>query len=180
MYTFGLGGDIENFGGGLNRDGLSKTLEILKTQQDNKQKRYLGLDWIIPGPFLIKDYYEPNQQFKPCIYIQTVCSNSPFYGVLDSGDLLLNATLPSGDIIEFGNCDNQRSPGILIYNYNLITIQISYIKKNQKIIKTETINLNTTYYDLPIIFDGPLQTGLRERQSNRLTNIMNKMQKNKK
>ena len=180
IYTFGLGGDIENFGGGLNRSGLSKSLEILKTQQDNKQKRYLGLDWIVPGPFLIKDYYELNQQFKSCIYIQTVCSKSPFFGVLDSGDLLLNATLPSGDIVEFGNSSNQRSPGILIYNYELITIQISYIKKNQKIIQTETINLNVSYYDLPNFFDGPLQTGLKERQSNRLVNIMKKMQKNTK
>lgn len=178
MYTFGLGGDIENFGAGLNREGIFKSLEILKTSQDNKQKRYLGLDWNVPSPFLIKDYYESNQQFKSCVYINSVCSNSPFYKVLDNGDLLLNAILPSGDIIEFGNCNNQRSPGILIYNYDSINIKISYIKKNQKTIRTETIYLNETYYNVNNIFDGPLQTGLRERQNPRLKNIMKKMQKN--
>jgi hypothetical protein len=90
----------------------------------------------------------------------------------------LNAILPSGDIIEFGNCNNQRSPGILIYNYDSINIKISYIKKNQKTIRTETIYLNETYYNVNNIFDGPLQTGLRERQNPRLKNIMKKMQKN--
>jgi len=177
IYSFGLGGEIENYGTGPNRDTLYKSLQILKSHQNNKQKRFLGLDWIVPTPFVIKEYYEQNQTFKSCVYINGISSDSPFYKILDIGDLLLSAVLPSGDIVEFGNSNNQKSPGILLYYYDTVKIQINYIKKNQKRIKTDTIYLEASYDDVSNFFDGPLQTGLLERRNNKITNIMKKMQK---
>ena len=174
IFTFGISNQ-ENLGGGSNVETIRKSLEILKTSKNNKQKRYLGIDWSIPSPFLIQRYYNSNQAFKTCVYIHNVNSFSPFIGVLGSGDLLLDATLPNSDKIEFGNCDSQKTPGVLIYNYETINIQISYIKKNQRIIRTANISLNKTYADVPDILDGPLQTGLISRKSDKLKIILDKI-----
>lgn len=167
IYTFGLAGGYECFGGGSNKDVLKKSLDIMKTNTDNKIKRYLGLDWSVPSPFLIKNYYQNDNSFSTNgVYIHSVSEKSPFYGILNAGDLLLNATIVNtNEIIEFGNKYNERTPGILIYNYSNIEINISYIKSGSINKISSLVTLNKTYNDVPNILDGPLQTGLRERQN---------------
>jgi hypothetical protein len=161
IYTFGLGGDIESFGGGSNRVTLLNTLSVLKTLQDNKSKLYLGLDWSVPNPFLLMNYYNNQNSFtSKGVYINSVSSNSPFNGILSSSDILLSATIIStNEVIVFGNVDTQRTPGVLIY-YPVNTI-ISI--KIDKIQRTVNITLNKTYTDVSNLLDGPLQTGLSER-----------------
>jgi hypothetical protein len=164
IYTFGLGGDIESFGGGSNRVTLLNTLSVLKTLKNNKSKLYFGLDWSVPNPFLLKTYYNNQNSFtSKGVYIDSVSSNSPFNGILSSTDILLSATIPStNEVINFGNVDTQRTPGVLIYYPVNTIISITYIKKD-KIQKTSNITLNKTYANVSNLLDGPLQTGLSER-----------------
>ena len=164
IYTFGLGGDIESFGGGSNRVTLLNTLSVLKTLQDNKGKLYLGLDWSVPSPFLLMTYYNNQNSFtSKGVYIHSVSSNSPFNGVLGATDILLSATITTtNEVIDFGNVDTQRTPGVLIYKPINTIITISYIKTD-KIQRTSNITLNKTYNNVSNLLDGPLQTGLSER-----------------
>ena len=167
IYTFGMG---ESFGGGSNKDTLQHSLSTLKTPRSNRQKRYLGLDWFVPSPFLIAGYYPIDARFSSCVYVNKISPESPFANALSQGDLLLNARLPSGEMVEFGNTNNQKTPGVLIYYYEPVTIQIAYIKPNKQRIVT-TIVLNKTYDDVSPLLDGPLQTGLLGRN----TKLLDKM-----
>jgi serine protease Do len=73
IYTFGLGGNIECFGGGSNHEVLKLTLTELIKGIDNKTKLYLGLDWSVPSPFLIKNYYGNQNEFDTMgVYIHFV------------------------------------------------------------------------------------------------------------
>ena len=170
IYTFGVG---ESFGGGSNKGTLQQTLSVLKARRNNRQKRYLGLDWLVPSPFLFARYYPADARFSTCVYINRVGPESPFASVLSPGDLLLSATLPSGEVVEFGNTNNQRTPGVLVYYYEPIAIQIAYVKPNQQRL-VATVVLNRTYDDVSLFLDGPLQTGLLGRRSkllDRLTSL---------
>jgi S1-C subfamily serine protease len=164
IYTFGLGGDIESFGGGSNRVTLLNTLSVLKTLQDNKSKLYLGLDWSLPNPFLLMNYYNNQNSFtSKGVYIHSVSNNSPFFEILDPSDILLSATISvTNEMIDFGNLDTQRTPGVLIYYPINTVISITYIKTD-KIQRTTNITLNKTYENVSNLLDGPLQTGLNER-----------------
>jgi hypothetical protein len=167
IYTFGMG---ESFGGGSNKDTLRQSLQMLKTLRNNRQKRYLGLDWSIPSPFLIANYYPIDARFSSCVFINQISPDSPFANALSQGDLLLDAKLPSGEVVEFGNINNQKTPGVLIYNYEPVTIQISYVKPSKQRL-VATIVLNKTYDDVSLMLDGPLQTGLLGRSSKLLDSL---------
>ena len=83
---------------------------------------------------------------------------------LSSTDILLSATIIStNEVINFGNVDTQRTPGVLIYYPVNTNITITYIKKADKIQKTSNIILTKMYSNVPNLLDGPLQTGLNER-----------------
>jgi len=175
IYTFGLNGS-ENFGGGSNRITLSNTIETLKTLQDNKKKLYLGIDWSIPSPFLLKSYYVNNNMFKSNgVYIHGVSSNSPFYNILSPTDILLSATIVStNEVIKFGNVDNQMTPGVLLYYSKNTIINITYIKTD-KVERSSNITLSNTYADVSNLLDGPLQTGLNERTGMTINRIESKL-----
>jgi S1-C subfamily serine protease len=174
VNTFSYGELMENFGGGSNRTTLTKTLEILKSGKDNKEKRFLGIDWSIPNPFQIKNKYTSNQ-FKPCVLINNISMHSPFKGLLDIGDLLLGATLPDRQKIDFGNNLNQQTPGILIYYYEPVTIEIKYIKANETSIKSNLVTLDKSYHDVSNIYDGPLQIGFKNPKNNKIKNKVIKL-----
>lgn len=170
IYTFGLTGGFECFGGGSNKDVLKKTLNVLKSNQNNKTKRYLGLDWVIPSPFTIKDFYNQTNFSTNGVYISEVSNDSPFNGILSGGDLLLRCVLSNEETIEFGNKNSEKTPGVLIYFDSDIEILIFYIKSGTTEINSTTISLNKTYNDVSILLDGPLQTGLRSRGLSKMLN----------
>ena len=143
---------------------MLNTLSVLKTLQNNKSNVSWGLDGSVPNPFWFKDYYNNQNNFiSKGVYIHSVSVNSPFNGILRETDILLSATIIStNEIIDFGNVDTQRTPGILIYKPLNTIISITYIKTD-KIQRTSNITLNKTYADVSNLLDGPLQTGLNER-----------------
>jgi hypothetical protein len=71
------------------------------------------------------------------------------------------------EYFKFGTNQNEKTPGILIYNYNTITITISYINRNTKIKQTSTVTLDKSYADVSNLLDGPLQSGLNDRVNNK-------------
>ncbi len=174
INTFSYGELMENFGGGSNSTTLIKTLQILKSGKDNKEKRFLGIDWSIPNPFQIKNYYIGNQ-FKSCVRINNISMYSPFKGLIDVGDLILSATLPDKQKIEFGNNPNQQTPGILLYYYEPVTIEIKYIKANETSIKSNLVMLDKSYQDVTNIYDGPLQVGFKNPKNNKIKNKIIKL-----
>jgi hypothetical protein len=165
IYTFGLGEGYECFGGGSNKEVIMSTLTVLRQEIDNKTKLYLGLDWVVPNPFYSKNYYSNQNEFDTMgVYIHDVALLSPFNGKLSGGDLLLSCVI-ANTTIEFGNKENQRTPGILLYYPVNTVITIRYIKFNTNTIITANVTLNRTYGDVSNLLDGPLQTGSRNPAS---------------
>ena len=170
IYTFGLGEGYECFGGGSNKEVLLSTLTVLKQEMDNKTKLYLGLIWAVPNPFLSNDYYSNQNEFDTMgVYIQSVALLSPFNGVLSVGDLLLSCMV-TNTTIEFGNKENQRTPGVLLYYPVNTVITIRYIKLYTTTIITADVTLNKTYSNVSNLLDGPLQKGSRSPISNKIKN----------
>ena len=170
IYTFGLGEGYECFGGGSNKEVLLSTLTVLKQEMDNKTKLYLGLIWAVPNPFLSNDYYSNQNEFDTMgVYIQSVALLSPFNGVLSVGDLLLSCMV-TNTTIEFGNKENQRTPGVLLYYPVNTVITIRYIKLYTTTIITADVTLNKTYSNVSNLLDGPLQTGSRSPISTKIKN----------
>jgi len=163
IFTFSLSTSV-GFGGGSNRTTLTKSLSILKTSVDNKQKRYLGLSWIILSPFSIRLFYNDVSTFPTNgVYITNMSSNSPFVGILNPGDLLLDCSVNStGEYFKFGNKENEKTPGILLYYYTDTPITISFRNTATKITQTANVTLNIRYADVSNLLDAPLQTGLNE------------------
>ena len=170
IYSFGSKGGYECFGGGSNKEVLKTTLNVLKQEIDNKTKLYLGLDWSVPNPFFSKNYYSNQNEFDTMgVYIHFVASLSPFNGVLSVGDLLLSCIITNTPI-EFGNKENQRTPGILLYYPLNTVIMIRYIKSNTNTIITSNVTLNKTYSNVSNLLDGPLQTASRNPISTKIKN----------
>ena len=165
IYTFGLGGHIECFGGGSNKEVLKLTLTELKKGINNKSKLYLGLYWKVPNPFLTKDYYPNQNEFDAMgVYIISISSLSPFNGILSIGDLLLSCTVTvTNTTIQFGNMENQRTLGVLLYYPINTEITITYIKVNTTNIITTNVILNKSYDHVSDLLDGPLQRGSSQK-----------------
>ena len=160
IYTFGSG---ESFGGGSNADTIRKSLLVLKTSRHNRQKRYTGLGWFVPSPFLMARYFSA-EGFRTCVCVYQVSPESPFAGILSKGDLLLSAQLPNGDVVEFGNTNDQKTPGVLLYYYEPIVVRITYVKPNRERL-VASVTLRRAYEDVSVLLDAPLQTGLCGRRS---------------
>jgi S1-C subfamily serine protease len=174
LYTFGYN-NTETFGGGINKYELQKSLSILKTLVNNKTKRYLGISWNIPNPYFISSKYNNASSFsKKGVNITNVDQLSPFYNILNVNDLLLSVSL-NGETIDFGSEYDQKSPGILLYNYEDITIDINYISNSQpNTIQTSSVLLDKTYNDVPNSKDMYLFGG----SSYQVDNLNNKLQIN--
>jgi hypothetical protein len=158
IYTFGLGG-AEALGGGSNAATIRRSIAVLKTMRHYRQKRYLGLGWNVPGPFTIAGYYAPGARFRPCVRIRHVFAESPFAGLLAVGDLLESARLPNGDVVEFGNTNNQRTPGVLMSHDAAVQVQVTYVRQSRERV-TSTVTLDRSYEDVPAAYDAPLGSGL--------------------
>ena len=163
IFTFGYGDGLETFGGGSNLHTLQKTLPVLYTFPNNGRntiKKYLGMKWSVPDPFLLKSLYDSSvTTFENVgLYIENISAESPFYNKINSGDVILSAILPNNNVFKFGVLSNQYTLGILCYLYDINLIQINVLSK-KKII-TLFINLDITYKDVSATLDAPLEGGL--------------------
>ena len=150
---------MECLGGGSNQYVLKNTLNVLKTGINNKSKLYLGIHCAVPSPFTLKQYYPMATEFNSeGVYIVSIGSSSPFVNVLSVGDILLSCTI-NNTVILFGNKENQRTPGVLLYNPVGTIIKINFIKVTTKENISVYVTLNKTYADVSNLLDGPLQTG---------------------
>ena len=175
IYTFGRTNQ-ECYGGGSNQSVLSSTLPVLKQNTDNKSKLYLGLDWSIVSPFSINLFYPSQTTFDTTgVLIDNINPLSPFFGILNLNNLLLKCVV-NNTTIEFGNKNNQRTPGVLLYYPVGTTITIHYKKLNDNTVYTTNVQLNKTYADVPNTLDGPLQSGYSQIDETR-KNINNNLVK---
>jgi hypothetical protein len=166
IYTFGRTNQ-ECYGGGSNQSVLASTLPVLKQNTDNKSKLYLGLDWFITNPFSINLFYPSQTTFDTTgVVIYDINPLSPFFGILNVDNLLLKCVV-NNTTIEFGNKNNQRTPGVLLYYPVGTTITIHYKKLNDNTVYTTNVQLNKTYADVPNTLDGPLQTGYSQNDESR-------------
>jgi len=173
IYTFGRTNQ-ECFGGGSNQSVLASTLPVLKQNTDNKSKLYLGLDWYMVSPFSINLFYPSQTTFDTTgVIIFRVNPLSPFFGILNVNNLLLKCVV-NNTTIEFGNKNNQRTPGVLLYYPVGTTITIHYKKLNDNTVYTTNVQLNKTYADVPNTLDGPLQSGYSQNDESR-KNINNNL-----
>lgn len=103
---------------------------------------------------------------------KTLGNESPFNNILENFDLLLKCQI-NGTIIEFGNKNNQRTPGILLYYPVGTTITIYYKKfyDFNNTVYTMDIQLNKTYADVSNLLDGPLQSGYSYKDETYKNNI---------
>jgi len=170
----------ECFGGGSNSGVLRKSLGALTTPgnstklENYRSKRYLGLSWSIPSPFIVQPFYTSTEFDRAGVYIKSVNPASPFYGTLSTGDLLLGAKINDTTIV-FGECDDQQTPGVLIYygesSSAPLVITIDYIKKGQTKKMQKSITLNKLYQNVSPIYDRPLQSGFSTRVKNKISII---------
>ena len=163
IFTFGYGEGLETFGGGSNLHTLQKTLSILNTFPNNGRntiKKYLGMKWSVPNPFLLQSLYDSSVTTFPNmgLYIENISTDSPFYNKVNIGDVIYSAILPDNTVYQFGVLSNQYTLGILCYLYDINIIQI-YVLSKTKII-TLFINLDVKYNDVSAILDAPLEGGL--------------------
>ncbi len=168
IFTFGMSG-TETFGGGSNLATIKKSLQILKTFQDNKTKKYLGLNWFVPSAFTLQNAYGVGVSTfdNKGVYITEVSSTSPFYNILNVGDILLSITLNTSISFNFGALNSQRTPGVVCYEYDATSCSITYLKSSNKTVTTtNSILLNKTYNDVSSIKDAPLTGGLISREMN--------------
>ena len=183
IYTFGRI-NTECFGGGSNQKVLKNSLSILKNKKAiaNQDKLYLGMEWNVPTPFTLKSYYNNTSFDTKGVVIDRVNTESPFYDTLQSNDLLLmfhttdiSQNDASTDIYvakEFGNSYEHLTPGILLYYPKNIDITIHYIESgNPGTVRDTTITLDTTYDEVSITLDAPLQSGYsQETNDSQITN----------
>ena len=169
IYTFGLGSDA--LGGGSNVATIRRSLAVLKTMRHYRQKRYLGLGWHVPGPFTIAGYHAPSARFRPCVRVRHVSAESPFAGILAVGDLLESARLPSGEFVEFGNTNGQRTPGVLMSYDAPVAVQVTYVRPSRERV-TSTVTLDRSYDDVPAAYDAPLGSGLASTEPGSLAPSM--------
>ena len=182
IFTFGSSEQgRETFGGGSNLYVLRKSLSVLKKFNNNKLKRYLGINWshYLHSYYLFIMYYI-NKDNIPSngVMIYNIDISSPFYGILEEYDLLLEAKiLDTGEIIKFGIMYDQRTPGILIhYSYLTYSIEIKYIRfADYSNIKQSTVILDKSYNDSSPFSDLPLIGGYNNNK-NTLDNYPEKIQ----
>ena len=163
IFTFGYENGLETFGGGANLDTLRNTFAILDKFPDsgrNTEKKYLGLKWSVPNPFLLQSLYTSSIiSFENIgLYVENISLESPFYNKIYPGDVILSAILPDNIIYKFGVLSNQYTLGILCYMYDINTIQVNVLSNGNII--TVTINLDIIYKDVPANLDATLIGGL--------------------
>lgn len=159
VNTFGFISQAGTIGGGSNLDVLNKSLPILRTFKSNKNKKYLGLKWEVARSSLLYNIYNLEEFDNKGVRITNISSESPFFNKLKIGDILLSTSYNNKNV-DFGVLLEQRTPGILIYEYDFNEISISYIDSSDKKIKNTIITLSKTYANSPGSNDMYLSGGM--------------------
>ena len=157
LFTFGVS-DHETFNGGPNLDTLKSSLLALSRQEDYRSKYYLGINWYLPNAFDLARYYLSSETKVPnrgIVVKEIDATDSPFYGVLQSNDLLLSISTKD-ETYDLGVLPSQRTPGILLYSSET-TVTIEYIRLTTK--HTASITLQKKYSDVSSSLDMPLVGG---------------------
>jgi len=182
IFTFGFT-DYETLGGGANLSVLKIVLPALKTlaisNSVNKRfdtKFYLGLYYSTPStfPFLLQSIYNLNDFPNQGAYIHTVNSTSPFNAILNSGDILLSATI-GGVEYPFGITPGQFCPGMLIYQPTS-TINIKFLDASQSYLERNVDVTLITYAagNIPQVQDIPLSTAAAASFKSEINSIESK------
>ena len=67
--------------------------------------------------------------------------------------------MPNGDLVEFGNTNEQRTPGVLMAFDAPVAVQVGCVKPSRERV-TATVTLDRSYDDVPAAYDAPLGSGL--------------------
>ena len=169
IFTFAYT-DYETFGGGANLSTINKVLanHALGTPR-NLTKKFIGITWERVGPFAMDAYYPATDGIGGPVVdqlplargckIKSIHTQSPFFGSFQVGDVILKANIigtPDEWILGFQN--NQFTPGILQYMYNVPSVNITRVNTS-KVKEDIIVTLNTTFADVPLEFDTYLNGG---------------------
>ena len=169
IFTFAYT-DYETFGGGANLSTINKVLanHALGTPR-NLTKKFIGITWERIGPFAMDAYYPATDGIGGPVVdqlplargckIKSIHTQSPFFGSFQVGDVILKANIlgtPDEWILGFQN--NQFTPGILQYMYNVPSVNITRVNTS-KVKEDIIVTLNTTFADVPLEFDTYLNGG---------------------
>lgn len=167
ILTFGQTNQ-ETLGGGSNLLTINKSLPKLLNLENNKSKKYLGLNCVIYDPVNMFSLYGTSEFDNKGVVVNTISSLSPFVSILQQYDVILSATVGS-NTYDFGSLPGQVNIGDLMYEYDATTINLSvYRYTSGQVIELNDIPFTTTYNDVPEYHDGPLQSGLsNEKQLNK-------------
>ena len=116
LFTFGYTAN-ETLNGGPNLDTLRRSLQVLRTGNDNREEKlYLGLNWEVPDAFTTQSYYNELTGFpKQGLRITSIDTvNSQFHPYFQSDDLLLSYVIHNKKT-DLGALQHQRTLGQLIY-----------------------------------------------------------------
>lgn len=151
----------DTLSGGANLDTIKKSISILKMFKVNKDKKYLGLNWSVPTPDQLHNLWKGNIFLNQGASINQVSELSPFYGILKAQDILLSATY-GNKVIDFGTSESQRTPGVLLYEYNINSISIKFLDDQGE--HNAVVNLNKTYLDVPDDYDMYMSTAWKNKR----------------
>lgn len=161
ILTFGYG-DEETLGGGINLNGLVKSLAVLRQFRDNKDKKFLGLLTGVEYPQNIFQLKAANPSMKPTssgLLIYLMDTASPFVGKLAVYDIILSAKVYSStDTLlsqhTFGTAENEDSLGVLLYAYDCAYILVTYLDGTTGQTHVDKrVDLNKTYANVSASHD---------------------------
>jgi S1-C subfamily serine protease len=150
LYTFGFG-DFECLGGGVTREPLRTIVRnLVRYKTDYVTKKYLGIDWYSPIPFVLKQLYKKTVFPNQGVIISDIDKQSPFYNILKKNDILLKI-----NNTKLGTQRDQRTPGIYIYSrHSRVNLQVFRPGKGYRIFRN--VKLNKTYKNVSVTLDTPL------------------------
>ena len=139
----------------------------------------MGIQWYIASPFDMITLYYTSEDLKKefnsnGVIVYYINDKSPFFNILQPYDLLLKCEIMKDDntdtvieTIQFGNKNNQRTPGLLLYYPVGTKVKVYYLRYENIVDIMETsptriisVTLKTTYGDVPPEYDGPLNSGV--------------------
>lgn len=170
LYTFGFG-DYECLGGGVSREPLRTIIyNLIHRRKDYINKKYLGIEWYSPTPFILNQLYNKSVFPNSGVIISFINKNSPFYNYLKKNDILLKI-----NNTKLGIQRDQRTPGIYIYTtHSRVSLQVFRPKKGY--ITFRNVQLNKTYEMVSIALDTPLADNRNNRNNSNIKIVQGRTQ----
>lgn len=146
LYTYGYNQDVndpdnpddiigevgsETLSGGTNLCTLKKSLSVLCTGVDNKEKKFIGLCYVIADPFTLSKIYDDNKFDNKGLCVNKIHSDSPLFTTLcekNEIDVNNDTLIDTND----SNCDTNNL-GSGWYNIEIILLSATIKNNNKKI-----------------------------------------------